>query len=128
MMHSVHRPPYSIKVFDLKEMTALTDYVVNTYFRHYLMYKYAFTKKMRLEFVIENFMPVPEPVVETVPEVSVAEEQEPPVVEEQAATTVPEPEPETVLEPVSVPVPEPTADGTVNLYSNYSTRTALPKT
>jgi hypothetical protein len=116
MMHSVHRPPYSIKVFDLKEMTALTDYVVNTYFRHYLMYKYAFTKKMRLEFVIENFMPVPEPVVEVVPEVPVVEEQVvAPVVEETPIIAAPEPEPEPVVEPVVVPEPEQTIEGCIFL-------------
>jgi hypothetical protein len=104
LLHSIQRPPYSIKIFGLKEMTLISDYVVNTYFRHYLMYKYAFTKKMRLEFVIENFMPVPEPVVEEVV-VQVPVVPEPvevvPVVQE---VPIVEPIVEQVVEEVKEPV------------------------
>ncbi|KAJ1569669.1 hypothetical protein HK405_009806 [Cladochytrium tenue] len=35
-------------------MKEISDYAVNTYFRHYLMYKYAFTKKVKLAFTITN--------------------------------------------------------------------------
>lgn len=69
LTHSVQRPPYSEKVFSYKIMMALLDYTTNTYFRHYVMYKYVFTKKVRLEFVIENFMPAPEVILDTSVEV-----------------------------------------------------------
>ncbi|TPX62028.1 hypothetical protein SpCBS45565_g07101 [Spizellomyces sp. 'palustris'] len=59
--HSVHRPPYSQKVFSLAEVKAITEYAVNTYFRHYLMYKYAFTKKLRLELSFDNDLVNEEP-------------------------------------------------------------------
>ncbi|KAI9094867.1 flagellar C1a complex subunit C1a-32-domain-containing protein [Phlyctochytrium arcticum] len=53
--HAVHRPPYSQKIFSLGEVKTITEYAVNTYFRHYLMYKYAFTKKLRLDVTFDNF-------------------------------------------------------------------------
>ncbi|KAI8927714.1 flagellar C1a complex subunit C1a-32-domain-containing protein [Entophlyctis helioformis] len=55
LRHSVRRPPFSDKVFDHAEMKAGTEYMTHTYFRHYLMYKYAFTKKLRLDMVVEGF-------------------------------------------------------------------------
>lgn len=78
MIHSIQRPPYSEKIFKYKTIMLLLDYTTNTYtsinllktwsidryFRHYLMYKYTFTKKIRMEFVIENFMPQQEPVMD----------------------------------------------------------------
>ncbi|TPX59155.1 hypothetical protein PhCBS80983_g02658 [Powellomyces hirtus] len=57
LRHSVHRPPFSQKIFSLAEAKAIDEYAVNTYFRHYLMYKYAFTKKLRLNLSIDNDTP-----------------------------------------------------------------------
>ncbi|KAJ3411009.1 hypothetical protein HDV05_002917 [Chytridiales sp. JEL 0842] len=54
LMHSVHRPPFSDKIFSFSDLKLVTDYAINTYFRHYLMYKYVFTKKVKLDFAIEN--------------------------------------------------------------------------
>ncbi|KAI9358314.1 flagellar C1a complex subunit C1a-32-domain-containing protein [Zopfochytrium polystomum] len=54
LRHSIYRPPFSEKVFQFAEMKAITEYAVNTYFRHYMMYKYVFTKKVKIEFTIEN--------------------------------------------------------------------------
>ncbi|KAJ3162140.1 hypothetical protein HDU86_005838 [Geranomyces michiganensis] len=54
LRHSVHRPPFSQKVFSLAQVRAIDEYAVNTYFRHYLMYKYAFTNKLRLNLKLEN--------------------------------------------------------------------------
>ncbi|KAM5330802.1 cilia- and flagella-associated protein 119 isoform 3-T3 [Glossophaga mutica] len=48
--HGVRRPPFSINLFKEEQLLALADYVVNTYFRHFKLYKYAFTpqrKKVR---------------------------------------------------------------------------------
>eukprot|EP00842_Homolaphlyctis_polyrhiza_P006040 jgi/Hompol1/6437/HPOL_003583-RA len=57
LKHSIHRPPFSESVFTFAEMKLLREYVTHTYFRHYMMYKYAFTKKLRMELIVENFMP-----------------------------------------------------------------------
>ncbi|KAJ3207118.1 hypothetical protein HDU67_007673 [Dinochytrium kinnereticum] len=54
LKHSIQRPPFSEKIFSLSELKAITDYALNTYFRHYVMYKYVFTKKVRLDFRVEN--------------------------------------------------------------------------
>ncbi|KAJ3328981.1 hypothetical protein HDU76_008889 [Blyttiomyces sp. JEL0837] len=54
LKHCIHRPPFSDKIFSFTDLNAITEYVTNTYFRHYLMYKYVFTKKIKLEFTIEN--------------------------------------------------------------------------
>ncbi|KAJ3033377.1 hypothetical protein HDV00_006396 [Rhizophlyctis rosea] len=54
LQHCIHRPPYSQKLFSFKEMKVVNEYAATTFFRHYLMYKYAFTKKMRLDFTAES--------------------------------------------------------------------------
>lgn len=46
--HGVARPPYSLMVFSLQQIENVSDYVLSTYFKHYKLYKYAFTKKVRL--------------------------------------------------------------------------------
>ncbi|KAH6583888.1 hypothetical protein BASA61_007797 [Batrachochytrium salamandrivorans] len=56
LAHSIHRPPFSEKIFSFAEFKLVMEHIIQTYFRHYLMYKYVFTKKMRLGFVVENFM------------------------------------------------------------------------
>lgn len=44
--HSVKRPPFCIYLFPVQEVVAITEYIVNTYFRHFKLYKYAFTPKI----------------------------------------------------------------------------------
>lgn len=40
------RPPFSIDLFEEEQLLALADYVVNTYFRHFKLYKYVFTPQV----------------------------------------------------------------------------------
>ncbi|XP_054955199.1 cilia- and flagella-associated protein 119 isoform X6 [Pan paniscus] len=47
--HGVRRPPFSIDLFKEQQLLALEDYVVNTYFRHFKLYKYVFTPQVRLD-------------------------------------------------------------------------------
>ncbi|KAJ3050637.1 hypothetical protein HK097_008375 [Rhizophlyctis rosea] len=51
LQHCIYRPPYSQKVFSFNEMKIVNEYAMKT---HYLMYKYAFTKKMRLDITAES--------------------------------------------------------------------------
>ncbi|KAM5197920.1 cilia- and flagella-associated protein 119 isoform 7-T8 [Hipposideros larvatus] len=44
--HGVRRPPFSINLFKEEQLLALADYVVNTYFRHFKLYKYVFTPQV----------------------------------------------------------------------------------
>jgi len=62
LRHSVHRPPYSIGLFSFQEIKAITDHMIDTYYRHYKLYQYAFTKRYTLDFK------EPPPLVEVMPE------------------------------------------------------------
>jgi hypothetical protein len=46
--HSVHRPPYSAAVFAVDDTKLIIDYLLNTYFRHYKLYLYAFSSRSEL--------------------------------------------------------------------------------
>lgn len=46
--HSVDRPPYSTALFTMEQVKNITDYVLQTYFKHFKLYKYAFTKRVTL--------------------------------------------------------------------------------
>ncbi|XP_039186251.1 coiled-coil domain-containing protein 189 [Crotalus tigris] len=60
--HSIRRPPFSIDLFNQDQLVLLTDYMINTYFRHYKLYKYAFTPQVRLDISFTYVgMPEPEP-------------------------------------------------------------------
>ncbi|XP_019676237.1 coiled-coil domain-containing protein 189 isoform X9 [Felis catus] len=48
-LHKACRPPFSINLFREEQLLALADYVVNTYFRHFKLYKYVFTPQVRLD-------------------------------------------------------------------------------
>ena len=63
LCHSVNRPPFSVLVFEVDQVKRVTDYFLSTYFKHYRMYKYAFTKKQRLNITIHypDLPPLPTP-------------------------------------------------------------------
>jgi len=44
LKHSVHRPPYSVGVFTLKELQQVTEYMANTYYKHYNLYQFVYVK------------------------------------------------------------------------------------
>ena len=46
--HCVERPPYSSAVFSFAQAKDITEYILMTYFKHYKLYKYAFTKQVRM--------------------------------------------------------------------------------
>eukprot|EP01012_Entosiphon_sulcatum_P025074 TRINITY_DN30340_c0_g1_i1.p1 TRINITY_DN30340_c0_g1~~TRINITY_DN30340_c0_g1_i1.p1 ORF type:complete len:289 (+),score=74.29 TRINITY_DN30340_c0_g1_i1:65-931(+) len=43
--HSVHRPPFSCQIFTVADAQVIGEYVLETYYRHYKMYLYAFTPR-----------------------------------------------------------------------------------
>jgi hypothetical protein len=45
LSHSVQRPPYSIGLFTFPEYTAILEWGLDTYYRHYKLYQYAFTDR-----------------------------------------------------------------------------------
>lgn len=50
LMHSVQRPPFSVGLFSLADAQSITAFISAGYFRHYLLYKYAFTAKTEMAF------------------------------------------------------------------------------
>ncbi|XP_003227734.1 cilia- and flagella-associated protein 119 isoform X1 [Anolis carolinensis] len=60
--HSIRRPPFSIDLFNQDHLVLITDYMINTYFRHFKLYKYVFTPQVRLDISFTYLgMPEPEP-------------------------------------------------------------------
>lgn len=53
LCHSVKRPPYSVALFSVDQVKKLTTCAVNTYFRHFKMYKYTFTPKVHLDLSLK---------------------------------------------------------------------------
>ncbi|XP_008151037.1 cilia- and flagella-associated protein 119 isoform X1 [Eptesicus fuscus] len=96
--HGVRRPPFSINLFKEEQLLALADYVVNTYFRHFKLYKYVFTPQVRLDLSLTYLgLQPPKLWPEDEREKEGGEE-----VEEQAVT-LQEEESETVAEPQQEP-------------------------
>ena len=76
--HSVNHPPFSVHMFDVDQVKDISDYFLSTYFKHFRMYKYAFTKKQRLNIRFKYpdvpDTPPPEPASATEHEGSFQEE------------------------------------------------------
>uniref|UniRef100_A0A2K5S1G1 Cilia and flagella associated protein 119 n=1 Tax=Cebus imitator TaxID=2715852 RepID=A0A2K5S1G1_CEBIM len=94
------RPPFSIDLFKEEQLLALEDYVVNTYFRHFKLYKYVFTSQVRLDLSL-TYMGLQPPILWPESEMEKEERKE---VEEQAVTPQEE-ELETVAPPELEPEP-----------------------
>lgn len=52
VQHSVNRPPFSICIFSPNEVKNINEYVLSTYFKHFKLYKYAFTRKVNLNMTL----------------------------------------------------------------------------
>ncbi|XP_065830548.1 cilia- and flagella-associated protein 119-like [Oscarella lobularis] len=59
LCHSVRRPPYSVGLFNPDQVQKVMDYVLRTYFKHFKMYKFAFTPKVRLDLSFK-YIGIPE--------------------------------------------------------------------
>eukprot|EP00879_Flechtneria_rotunda_P014718 GHRR01015379.1.p1 GENE.GHRR01015379.1~~GHRR01015379.1.p1 ORF type:complete len:276 (+),score=103.63 GHRR01015379.1:522-1349(+) len=46
--HSIQRPPFSVGVFSQDQMRSILDWMLDTYFRHYKLYQYAFTNRVTM--------------------------------------------------------------------------------
>lgn len=95
--HGVKRPPFSINLFREEQLLALADYVVNTYFRHFKLYKYVFTPQVRLDLSL-TYVGLQPPKLwqddETKKGGEEAKEQAVTPQEEPETAVLPEPEPE----------------------------------
>ncbi|XP_059587534.1 cilia- and flagella-associated protein 119 isoform X3 [Alligator mississippiensis] len=61
LCHCVRHPPFSIDLFSPWQAAAVEDYVQNTYFHHFKLYKFAFTPQVRLDLTL-RYVGLPQPV------------------------------------------------------------------
>jgi hypothetical protein len=54
LKHSVERPPWSVGIFTFDDVKAITEYVHNTFFRHYRLYMYVFMTQQDLTFRVDD--------------------------------------------------------------------------
>lgn len=47
MNFSLQRPPFSIDLFTPDNVKVISEYVINTYFRNFKLYKYIFTSQVK---------------------------------------------------------------------------------
>ncbi|XP_042591579.1 coiled-coil domain-containing protein 189 isoform X2 [Cyprinus carpio] len=59
LCHSVRRPPFSIDLFSSEQVTQILSYFINTYMRHYFLYKYIFTPEVQLDISL-SYIGIPE--------------------------------------------------------------------
>lgn len=64
LCYSVHRPPHSLKIFTPKEVDAIIDYVLKSYFNQFKLYKFIYTPALKLELKFD-YKNLPKDVVET---------------------------------------------------------------
>ncbi|XP_041094669.1 coiled-coil domain-containing protein 189 [Polyodon spathula] len=98
LCHSVRRPPFSVELFSPEQVEMLAEFVINTYFRHFKLYKYMFTPQVRLDVTLSYTGMSEETVVQD---------------EEKKPSSSPEPSPEeqsTDTALVEEPGPSPRAE------------------
>ncbi|XP_057215126.1 coiled-coil domain-containing protein 189 isoform X2 [Triplophysa rosa] len=59
LCHSVRRPPFSIDLFNADQVTEILTNFINTYIRHYFLYKYIFTPEVHLDLSL-SYVGIPE--------------------------------------------------------------------
>ncbi|XP_062919030.1 coiled-coil domain-containing protein 189 [Mobula hypostoma] len=75
LCHTVQRPPFSINLFSAKQVKLITEYVIDTYFRHFKLYKYVFTPQIRMDLSV-TYLGMPETPPAAEEEELVLEEQQ----------------------------------------------------
>lgn len=45
LRHAIQRPPHSLAIFNLADVKSIDSFALDTFYRHYDMYKYALTKQ-----------------------------------------------------------------------------------
>ncbi len=48
LIHSVHRPPFSLQIFSTKQLELVFNYIFNSYFKQFKFYKYVFSDAIKL--------------------------------------------------------------------------------
>lgn len=79
LAHSVERPPHSVGVFAAPDVQGVTSWMIKTYYRHYKLYQYVYTKLFSLDITPAapplEAAPVVPPLSEAQPEAEWEEER-----------------------------------------------------
>jgi len=72
LSHAYLRPPFAIEVFTNKESRQVLEYFMDSYIRHFKLYKYVFTSRIVMDVALEfpnepEEVPTPEPESEKEP-------------------------------------------------------------
>mmetsp|Transcript_49367 Transcript_49367/g.139799 ORF Transcript_49367/g.139799 Transcript_49367/m.139799 type:complete len:203 (+) Transcript_49367:316-924(+) len=51
--HAVERSPHAVLIFSVEDVEKVTEFMLNSYFRHFKLYKYIFTAKEQVTLVQE---------------------------------------------------------------------------
>jgi len=54
LKHACQRPPFSTGIFDMEDVKRITDYALDTFFRHYKMYTYVYVCVRELEVKVRT--------------------------------------------------------------------------
>ena len=46
--HAVDRSPHAVQIFTLEDVERVTEFMLNSYFRHFKLYQYIFTTKLQV--------------------------------------------------------------------------------
>jgi hypothetical protein len=74
LAHAVERSPHTTGIFELDDVPKIVEYMLNSYFRHFGLYRYIFTKKLEVTLVqvlphgVEDPL-MPRPLGEALPQV-----------------------------------------------------------
>ena len=63
LRHAIHRPPHSLPIFNLEDVKAIDLFALDTFYRHYDMYKYALTVTDQLQLASMEMFVQKEPQV-----------------------------------------------------------------
>jgi len=61
LRHAIKRPPHSLAIFSLSDVKKIDLFALDTFYRHFDMYKYALTVKDLMHLSTEKMMEVPKP-------------------------------------------------------------------
>lgn len=53
LSHSVFRPPFCADIFGVDDAEAVMRYAMQTYFKHFWLYKYAFTPRLEMDVLVD---------------------------------------------------------------------------
>ena len=62
LRHAIKRPPHSLAIFTLADVKKIDLFALDTFFRHFDMYKYALTVKEQLNLTSGGMMEAPQPM------------------------------------------------------------------